>query len=420
MYPLRKENWCPYAIIFSAAGVNILIYIVREKSERKHNEGGNKLQGRYPLNICILGGGNVGTLLAADLGRQECVSVRVFTSRPNEWSRVVRVFDSNDTFLYQGYVDIVSDDPRQAVTDADIIISTLPAHVARDSIKTVSPFIKEGAWLGMMPGSGGREYFCKDLIEAGVVFFGFQRVHGISRIKKYGSEVYSLGKKQELFVSAIPAAKAYEVCDLLEALLLIKCTMAPNYLNVTLTPSNPILHTTRLYSLFQNWRPGVIYEKEIRFYDEWTNECSRILLACDDELQALCRTLEGLDLQMVRSLREHYESETPEELTNKIRSISAFRNIKAPMKKIEGGFIPDLESRYFLEDFPYGLCVIKSFCVIAGVETPNIDKVLRWFGKVMGVKYYANGTFSGPDLKDLPLPNNYGVTTVNDIISFYR
>jgi len=46
-----------------------------------------------------------------------------------------------------------------------------------------------------MPGSGGVELISQDVLDNGSFIFGFQRVHGIARIKEYGKSVYSLGKK---------------------------------------------------------------------------------------------------------------------------------------------------------------------------------------------------------------------------------
>lgn len=51
------------------------------------------------------------------------------------------------------------------------------------------------------------------------------------------------------------------------------------------------------------------------FYEQWNDDTSRFLLAYDDELQAICRALAPLDLSEVVSLREYYESPTPEVMT---------------------------------------------------------------------------------------------------------
>ena len=37
----------------------------------------------------------------------------------------------------------------------------------------------------------------------------------------------------------------------------------------------------------------------------------------------------------------------------------------------------------------------------------------------MGVEYYKDGKFSGRDLRELPLPVNYGISTIEDVLSYY-
>ncbi|MBU5483064.1 NAD/NADP octopine/nopaline dehydrogenase family protein [Clostridium sp. MSJ-11] len=371
------------------------------------------------LNICILGGGNVGTLLLGDIGSNKDLSVRLFTSNPHKWSHEIEVCSNDNTVKYKGKIDIISDNPEDVIGDADIIISTLPSQVFPKIIGKIKSFIKSRTWIGVMPGSGGSEFYCKELLEIGCILFGFQRVHGISRIKEYGKSVYDLGKKNELHIAAIPVDQTESICMKLENIMKIKCNPLPNYLNVTLTPSNSILHTTRLYTMFYHYKEGLFWDEVIDFYEEWNDEASKMLIACDEELQLLCKSISGLNLTGVKSLKEHYESGTPEEMTKKINNIIPFKGIKAPMIKTQRGYIPDFNSRYFLEDFPYGLCIIKGFCDVVGLDTPNIDKVLIWFEKIAEVEYYVNNKFEGKDLKYLSLPKNYGLSSVEDIIFYY-
>ena len=103
------------------------------------------------------------------------------------------------------------------------------------------------------------------------------------------------------------------------------------------------------------------------------------MLACDAELQQICAALPGLDLRAVKSLKEHYESDTPEKMTAKISGIRAFRGLTSPMKQVEGGWIPDFASRYFTADFPFGLKILKDVGAAAGVPTPNMDEVWAWY-----------------------------------------
>lgn len=162
------------------------------------------------------------------------------------------------------------------------------------------------------------------------------------------------------------------------------------------------------------------WDKVIEFYSEWDNDSSDILIKCDEELQFMCRLLDGLDLKGVKSLKEYYESNTIDEMTEKIKSIKAFKGIETPMIKTEYGYIPDFKSRYFLEDFAYGLCIIKGFADVLNMNTPNIDKVINWYERISGVEYFKESEFLGCDLKGLPIPKNYGLKNKEDIIKYYN
>ena len=82
---------------------------------------------------------------------------------------------------------------------------------------------------------------------------------------------------------------------------------------------------------------------------------------------------------------DYYDSTDALSLTRKLRSIEAFKGIKAPMQKVEGGYVPDFHSRYFTEDFPYGLAIIRQLCRDHHISTPVIDKVFQW-----GQQYIPN------------------------------
>jgi len=308
------------------------------------------------------GGGGIGTLLLGDLGTREDIVVKLLTSHPDRWSREIEVFAADGSIVRRSRIDQVSDNPRDVITGSHVVISTVPSHVLPSTVRRISPYVESGMWVGVVPGSGGSEFYCMDLVNRGCVLFGFQRVHGIARPREYGKSVYDLGRKDKLFLAAIPAGETSTVCSVMEDLFGVPCVSLPNYLNVTLSPSNALLRPARPYSLFKDYREGQYWPRQIGFYSEWTDEASEILLGCDAELQETCRRAQrlGLDLSGVRSLREHYESPTAEALTRKIRSIVAFKDLKTPMVQTESGWIPDLESRYFTEDIP-GCVSLKPF-----------------------------------------------------------
>ena len=173
-----------------------------------------------------------------------------------------------------------------------------------------------------------------------------------------------------------------------------------------MTPSNPILHTTRLRTIFKDYEPGVVYEKLPLFYEEWDDSSSELLIFCDEEVQKICGALPEFHLEFVKSLRVHYESPTVEAMTKKISSIPAFKGLATPSVAVPGGFIPDLHSRYFTADFSYGLTIIKQIAEFAGVETPNIDETMAWYDRIA----IERDRFSYAD---------HGIVTREDFDRFY-
>lgn len=229
-----------------------------------------------------------------------------------------------------------------------------------------------------------------------------------------------LGIKYIWFQPGTHDEKTQEISNLLSDLFQMPCNTLPNYLNVTFTPSNQILHTTRIYNLFNDYYEGKTYNKQSYFYKEWDDASSKTLLACDKELQKICENLQEFDLTGVKSLLIHYEVNNYREMTYKLSHIPAFQISLTPMIKVgDDEYIPDKNNRYFTNDFPYGLCIIKGFADILKVKTPNIDKVLKWYEKFADVEYFVNEEYKGKDLINTGIPQNYGILTKKDIIEFY-
>lgn len=275
---------------------------------------------------------------------------------------------------------------EEAVRDAAQLWITLPAFLFPQLGEQLLPIVEKGQTIICVPGGGGAEFAFQGLVrKVGCTLCGLQRVHSIARLKEYGRSVFMLGRKDSIQIGTIPCGKAGETADILSKMLAMPCKALPNYLSVTLTPSNPILHTSRLYSMFHDYRDGVFYDRNILFYEEWTDDASRVLLACDAELQELCTALQPLDLTGVRSLKTHYESETSEQMTRKISGIPAFKGLTSPMKKCEKGWHPDFTSRYFTADFAFGLKVIIDLAHSVGSCACEMESVWRWYLKTRDV-----------------------------------
>ncbi len=335
------------------------------------------------MNITIVGGGNIGTQFAVHCAHKHH-DVTVFSSKPDRFSKRISCVDAQGNETCSGQLLCATADPEQAFANADVIFVTVPADCMAQYVGKIESHMKPGVKIGLIPGTGGGECVFASCRKKGAVIFGMQRVPAVARLVEYGKTVCSTGYRGQLHAAALPKKETAACCRLLESIFDIPCAPLPDYLNLTLTPSNPILHTTRLRILYKDYVPGVVYEAIPLFYQHWNDESSRLLIACDEEVQQLCRALKAFDLSGVKSLKEHYESDTPEKMTYKISHIPAFQGLRSPQIPVAGGAVPDLNSRYFTADFSYGLAILVQVADMTGVPAPNMKQTLRWYQDLAG------------------------------------
>ncbi len=354
--------------------------------------------------VTVVGGGNIGTQFACICASKGYRTV-LYCSQPDVVDCTLECINEFDEIV-TGKLSMVTSDLCRAVSDTDVIFVTYPAFMLCSLATEMLPFIKEGVTICVVPGTGGAEFAFLESVRAGAILAGLQRVPSVARLEQRGKRVRCEGLRDELFLAGIPSTEADDLAEFMSFLWSIPCKTLPNYLSVTLTPSNPILHTTRLCTLFADYYKGKLYDRNPLFYGEWNDKSSELLIACDEELQKLIKTMDRLDLHFVKSLKEHYESYTTEAMTEKLCSIKSLHNLRSPMIRLENGWIPDFNSRYFTADFPYGLAIIEAFAEILDCDMPNIEATMNWYRKVTGESARFN-------------IKSRGINCLNDIYNFY-
>ena len=427
------------------------------------------------MNITIVGGGNIGTQFAAH-SAEKGHSVKMFTSSPEHFSNHLTVIDKADNIIHEGDIVLATNDPHEAFHDADMIMITMPPTMMIPLSEIIYEHAGPDAMIGFVPGNGGFEFAFRDCIERGNAFFGIDRVPAIARLTERGKTVRCSGYKDKLYIGAIPSLRTEECAALIESIYDIPCVRLPGFMALTLTPSNPILHTSRLKTIFCDYEPGVTYDSLPLFYEEWDDASSALLMACDDEIQEICRALPEFGLEYVVSEREFYNADTVEEMTHAICTEESLLGLTTPSVNagstaVEGrgliglrtrrqqrrqrierhaqrraewrarreerrqgregsilyerreriaerirerrernsessALIPDLHSRYFTADFPYGLFVIQQIGKLAGVSMPNIDGLIEWYDGIAIVN-------------DKLYLSDYGVSDMDDLRAFY-
>ena len=366
------------------------------------------------LRICIIGGGNLGMALAAEIGHNCDHYVILLTSKYKLFNNEIESIDIEKNTTLKSKIDLVTNNYDIALNNVDIIFITVPAFAIKNVIDKL--ILNKRTIIVLVPGSGGREFHLKELINNDHIVVGFDRVPFIARIKEEGKTVI-VSKKDKIRMAYLSNNQDNVILKLLSKLLNIEISIITKYLNIIFTPSNQILHTTRIFSIFHNRQKKDTFPKQIKFYSEWDDLSSFLLIKADDEIQNICKKLK---LKEVVSIMDHYESYNVYEMTNKIRNITSLSNIDAPLIKVKNKFYIDCNSRYFIEDFPFGLCIVKDFADIAHVNTPTIDIILRWFMDFFGYQYFLNNLYIGKDLLNLSLPRNIGLRTIADINNYYK
>ena len=328
------------------------------------------------LRICIVGGGSLGHVVAGFLAARHDVRVSVLTRRPALWGDVVTVTDL-DGKVYDGAIERVTASAQEVVPGADVVLLCLPGFAIEPSLAQVGQWLSPATLVGSVVSSTGFFLFAHRILPEATPLFGFQRVPFIARVERYGHAARLLGYKPSLNV-AVENADGNEVAALLSRLFGVPVHLLGSHFEATLTNSNPLLHPSRLFTMWRDHEPGMTYGHCPEFYADWTDEASQLYIDMDAEFQQLLRHLPVSEGAIPTAL-DYYESHDAPSLTAKLRSIPAFKGIKAPMRRLDDGtFVPDFTSRYFTEDFPYGMGLILTVAREHGITVPTIERVHRW------------------------------------------
>lgn len=369
-------------------------------------------------NVTIVGGGNMGMCLAGIISRLERYKVTLLATNPKEFNKEIEIIDDELHIAYKSGNFIITDNIEESMKSADLIYCTYPAFLRERFIHKSGKYMKKNTILGFIPAYGGAEFYCKELINKGITIFGLQKPPYVCRTKKRGKIAGLMSRKSLLLVAAIPFDKSKFIVNLLEDMLQIKTVLLPNYMNVTLLPGNPLLHTSGSYRYLRDYNKGDTYPKQIYYYQEWDDECSNIICDLSNEMMNICKNL-PIDLSGIKSIQEYYESPTPKALTEKFHTIPSFYPLTLPMIKNDNGYVPDFNSRFFIEDIPYGLCTIKALAMLIDKKTPMIDEILLWYKKQTGKEYFnENGEF-GANISETAIPQLFGIDNVEKLREYY-
>ncbi|CAI8771919.1 NAD/NADP octopine/nopaline dehydrogenase family protein [Pseudomonas sp. fls2-241-R2A-110] len=355
------------------------------------------------LKVAICGGGRTGHLNAILFKQLPNVQVSMLTSNLEIIEQHARHTPMQallpDGSTLDARLDRVTTDARTAVEDADIVIITVPAHARPQTLQAIAPHLSSSkpVYVGAIPGFCGFDWLAEATLadRPNLVIWGMKDVPHTAFELTPGRSIKMGGGKSRLYV-ATHARESQESRQRLEAMLTVlygPCvTMLDHYLEITLTPGNPIMHSSVIYGLigpFGQWHRKIFPQRMC-----WWTECPELgayfLERMDQESQDLCAVISqrmGIDLSSVKSLKQEIVEAYGEQIRDQssmlsiLRTNQAYNDILAPMVPADGnraGYVIERESRAFNEDVAYGLVLLVEMAKRFELKVPYIEEVLQW------------------------------------------
>nr|Q8T882.1 RecName: Full=Tauropine dehydrogenase; Short=TaDH; AltName: Full=NAD: tauropine oxidoreductase [Arabella iricolor]BAB86769.1 tauropine dehydrogenase [Arabella iricolor] len=394
------------------------------------------------LTIC--GGGNAAHTLAGIASNQPNMEVRVLTLYADEAERWIKSMETNDftTIKYATGKDpvhlktkpkLVTKNPEQGATGADIIVITVPAFAHAQYLTALKPHVKPGTVVVGFPGQPGFDFeimkIWGDLAKQCTVM-NFVSLPWACRIKEFGKSVEVLATKDMMFGSV----RNGTVAPKMDPTAMIQGCLGPlprlecsgHLLGMSIMAVNGMLHPSIMYNRWHDW-DGKPVDAPPLFYHGLSQAGADLLSDVSNETIAIAKKVmeqrQGVDLSNVIHMHPYYIGAYPDDISDKsslytcINTNAGFKGLTHPCTKTaDGKFVPDFTGRYFGEDIPFGLAVTRGIAEIAGCPTPNIDKIIEWAQKLMGKEYLVGGKFTGKDISATRAPQRYGFNTLDSIL----
>lgn len=390
------------------------------------------------LRVTVCGGGNAAHTAAAYLGSKPGLDVRVLTRKPEAWSKTIILETKGSSWAekgtIQGEIDTITDRADEVIPDADVVLIAAPANAHAPILQKISSHVSRGCVVGALYSQGGFDWVARKYLSNlpsldGI--FGLQNIPWICKATEYGKTVQLIGPKKHLVLASYPVHKANDFARLAALLFDIPCITVPNFLCLTLSPSNQIIHPARYYGIFHTWDgKSAIPKDKIQWglYTDMDDISADLLEQLDQELQGiktkLIERFPNLDLSSVlpiaRRIIDQYGPDISDTTTLKsiFRTNLGYAGCRTPISVSEDGYRPAVNSRLFWEDIPYGLCVLKSIAQMVGLATPQIDRMIRWHQQFMGKEYLrSDGTLDSDLLLETGAPEAYGINDVEQLVS---
>lgn len=395
--------------------------------------------------ITIVGGGSSAHVLIPLLSKAGH-KVNVLTRRPSEWSRNVEAqLQSCDGHLkktFKGTINFISNNPQDIIPQASIIVLCMPVSQYRQALHHIAPYINDNknVFVGALYGQAGFNWMMDEIKKKynikNITSFAIGLLPWICRTVEYGRVGVTYGPKKVNIVALSDPSRFdflndYFLKNLCERIFDTgSFVLSKNFLSLTLSVDNQIIHPARCYGLFLKhggrWKSlsDVPY-----FYRDFDSLSANILRDLDAEYTLIRNVLKTkypkndftYMLDYLALERLSYQSENVD-ICESFTTSHTLGAIKTPTVQNDmGEWIIDTEHRFFTDDIHYGLCIAKWISEKLELTVPVIDSIIEWVqnirhekiidaGTLLPMNKYINNSFTSG------VPTVYGFTTIDEIV----
>ena len=397
------------------------------------------------LTITVIGGGASAHTLIPLLSSSN-YTVNILTRKPDLWSKEIELqyqaINGAVIEKFHGTLNKISAEPEDVISESDVIFLCMPVSQYRIALHRIAAYInpEKDIYIGTVFGQAGFNWMVDEIKKTytleNIITFSFGLIPWICRVKEYGKIGITYGVKP-INIAAVEPKTYFNFLN--EHIFEKVCLdwfgkggfkQADNFLSLTFSVDNQILHPARCYGLFMRYGAEWELLEDVPFFYKDFDQLSADIL---ERLDA--------DYSKIRkSIREKYPKKkftymldylTQDRYTNKTKEYTILESIlcsetlgaiKAPTVKTKTGkWKIDTNHRFFTDDIHYGLCIAKWVATRFKLDVPTIDKIIAW-AQELRQETLIEGNKLNLDSVDLSqrfksgIPYFYGYRTIESIV----
>ena len=324
-------------------------------------------------NIAVLGGGNGGHALAADLTLKG-FKVFLFSRWPEELNALqdhggIHLIEPSGERLVR--IHRVCKDIREALKESGVILVTVPAIAHDYYAHACAPHLTKGQIIVLNPGSTGGAFAFKKILreEKAGLDIPVCETNTLTYIcRLIGPARVRITSRAKVQFASLPGKKTKECFQIFQKLF-PDATARKNVLETSLTNINAVLHPPGMI-LNAGWIEHT--RGEFSYYCEGsTPAVARVIEEVDKERIALCQKL---NYPTEKFLDFFYKAGSTSE--NAYRSGSLYQALQEsePNRFIRAP--ENLSYRFLTEDVPFGVVPMACLGEMLGIQTPMINALI--------------------------------------------